>query len=107
MESDSVSVVSPEGEDAVVRARRAQRLETLAGRTIGEIWNGVFKGDITFPLIRKRLQEQFRGLEIIPYTEFPHAPGSDHPALQKQLAAQLAALAREKGCDAVISGNGA
>lgn len=107
MTHDKISVVSPEGEDAVVRARGAQRLDDLSGKTVCEIWNGVFKGDITFPLIRKRLQEQFPELEVIPYTEFPHAPGSDHPALQKQLAAQLAALAREKGCDAVISGNGA
>ena len=107
LESDSVSVVSPEGEDAVVRARRAQRLETLAGRTIGEIWNGVFKGDITFPLIRKRLQEKYPGLQVVPYTEFPHAPASDDPAEQRARAVQLAALAREKGCEAIISGNGA
>lgn len=107
MADESISVVSPEGEDAVVHARGAKRLDSLSGKTVGEIWNGVFKGDITFPLIRKRLQEKFPGLEVIPYTEFPHAPGSDNPALQKQHAACLAALAREKGCDGVISGNGA
>jgi hypothetical protein len=33
--------------------------------------------------------------------------GSDHPAKQRELAQKMAALAKEKGCDAVISGNGA
>lgn len=104
---ETVGVVSPEGELAVARVRRAPRLPDLGGKTLCEIWNGVFKGDITFPLIRKRLAEKHPGLRIIPYTEFPHLPGSDDPAQQKRHAARLAALAREKGCDAVISGNGA
>jgi len=107
MRDATAGVVSPEGEIAVARTRRAPRLPGLAGRTVCEIWNGVFKGDITFPLIRKRLTEQFSGLRIVPYTEFPHAPGSDDPAQQRRHAARLAALAREQGCDAVISGNGA
>ena len=100
-------VVSPLGLEAVEPAAAAPRLATLEGKTVGEFWNGVFKGDQTFPVIRRMLQEKFRGLKIIPYTEFPHAPGSDHPAKQRELAARMASLAREKGCDAVISGNGA
>lgn len=104
---EKIAVVSPEGEDAVQRARKAKRLDALAGKTVCEIWNGVFKGDITFPLIRKRLQEKYPGLRIVPYTEFPHAPGTDDPAQQRRHAARVAALARERGCDAIISGNGA
>ena len=100
-------VVGPLGLEAVEQAGAAPRLATLEGKTIGEFWNGVFKGDQTFPVIRRLLQEQFPRLKVIPYTEFPHAPGSDHPAKQRELAARMAALAREKGCDAVISGNGA
>lgn len=102
-----IAVVSPEGEEAVARRRRARRLDVLAGKTVCEFWNGVFKGDITFPLIRRRLQERHPGLTIVPYTEFPHAPGSDDPARQREHAADLAKLAREHGADAVISGNGA
>jgi len=104
---DKTGVVSPEGEIAVARAHGAPRLAGLAGKTVCEIWNGVFKGDITFPLIRERLAERFSGLRIVPYTEFPHAPGSDDPAQQRRRAARLAALAREQGCEAIISGNGA
>jgi len=100
-------VVSPLGLEAVKRAGSARRLDRLEGKTIGEFWNGVFKGDLSFPVIRRLLQQRFPGLKIIPFTEFPHAAGSDHPSKQRELARRMAELAKEKGCDAVISGNGA
>ena len=104
---EKVHVVSPLGFEAVRQAGAARRIENLDGKTVGEFWNGVFKGDVTFPVIRRLLKKKFPGLKIIPYTEFPHAPGSDHPASQREHARRMAALAREKGCDAVISGMGA
>ncbi len=104
---EKFEVVSPLGLEAVEQAGAAPRLDTLEGKTLGEFWNGVFKGDETFPVIRRLLQEKFPRLKVIPYTDFPHARGSDHPAHQRELAQRMAALAREKGCDAVISGNGA
>ena len=100
-------VVSPLGLEAVRPAGNAPRLDRLEGKTVAEFWNGVFKGDLSFPVIRRLLQQRFPGVKIIPFTEFPHAPGSDHPAKQRELAQRMAALAKEKGCDAVISGNGA
>ena len=103
----TIKVVSPVGLEIVKRSASAQRLGNLDGKTIGEVWNGVFRGDFTFPIIRKLLQQKYPGLRIIPYTEFPHTPGSDNPARQRERARQIAAMAKEKGCDAVISGNGA
>jgi hypothetical protein len=100
-------VLSPEGLDAVERQGPARRLDSLDGKTVCEIWNGVFKGDITFPIIRAQLQARYPGVRIVPYTEFPHAPASDNPARQRALAQEIAALVKEKGGDAVISGNGA
>jgi len=102
-----IEVVSPVGLDVVKRSGSAARLNTLEGKTVGEVWNGVFKGDFTFPVIRKLLQQQYPGIKIIPYTEFPHTTGSDNPAQQRELAGRIAAMAKEKGCDAIISGNGA
>ena len=104
---EKLQVVSPAGIAAVKQSSISPRIDTLEGRTVCEIWNGVFKGDVTFPAIRDALQTRYPGIRIIPYTEFPHAPGSDHPARQRELAVEIAALARDKGCDAVISGNGA
>ncbi len=100
-------VVSPLGLEAVRSAGNARRLDRLEGKTVAEFWNGVFKGDQSFPVIRRLLQQRFPGVKIIPFTEFPHAAGSDHPAKQRELAQRMATLAKEKGCDAVISGNGA
>jgi len=102
-----IKVVSPLGFDVVKDSGSAKRIDTLDGKTVGEVWNGVFKGDFTFPIIRKCLQAKYPRVKIIPYTEFPHTPGSDNPAQQRERAQQIAALAKEKGCDAVISGNGA
>lgn len=102
-----LEVVSPVGLEVVKRGGSAPRVENLDGKTIGEVWNGVFRGDFTFPIIRKLLQRKYPRLRIIPYTEFPHTPGSDNPTRQRERARRIAAIAKEKGCDAVISGNGA
>lgn len=104
---EKYEVVSPVGLDTVKRVSAAPRLESLTGKKIGEVWNGVFKGDVTFPVIRRLLKARYPDLEIVPYTAFPHAPGSDNPARQRDLAREIAALAKEQGCHAVISGNGA
>jgi len=103
----TIEVVSPVGLEVVKRSASSPRLGNLDGKTIGEVWNGVFKGDFTFPIIRKLLQQKYPSLRIIPYTEFPHTPGSDNPSQQRERARRIAAMAKEKGCDAVISGNGA
>lgn len=100
-------VHSPLGAETVSRKASAPRLTSLAGKTIGETWNGDFKGDFTFPAIRSLLTARYPNLKIIPYTEFPYLHGADNPAAQKELAGQVAARARELGCDAVVSGNGA
>ena len=101
------SVHSPLGGETLAQQSLARRLDHLDGKTIGESWNGDFKGDLTFPIIRKLLQERYPGITIVPYDEFPYLHGADDPAHQKALARQIAARAKELGCDAVISGNGA
>ncbi len=104
---ERLSVVSPAGIEAVDLKHSAARLDDLNGKTVGEIWNGVFKGDITFPVIRRLLKDRYPRLNIIPYTEFAHLSGNDHPAQQWERARRNATLARAKGCDALITGNGA
>jgi hypothetical protein len=104
---EKLAVVSPLGVAVVKAGGSAPRLDTLAGKTIGEVWNGVFKGNVTFPLLRKALQRKYPDLKIVPYTDFPHAPHSDNPARQKALANEVIAIAQRQGCDALITGNGA
>lgn len=104
---EKLQVLSPAGLEAVKVRGVARRLGDLNGKTVGEVWNGVFKGDVTFPIIRMLLKAKYPGVKVIPYTEFYHLPGSDAPEHQRELARQIVATAREKGCDALISGNGA
>lgn len=101
-------VLSPLGEPAVETVTLAPRLATLEGKTIAELWNGGFRGDESFPVIEKMLRERYPTVKLIPYTEFPLTTiASFHPEKKEQTLAALRAALKEKGCDAVIAGNGA
>jgi hypothetical protein len=104
---EKFSVLTPAGREVIDRKSIAPRLGDLSGKTVGEVWNGVFRGDESFPIVRQMLIENFPGIKVIPYTEFPFVPGDDRAASQKKMARDIALLAQAKGCDAVIMGNGA
>jgi hypothetical protein len=102
------AVLSPLGERAVERVPLAPRLDTLAGKTIGAVWNGGFRGDETFPILERMLRDRYPGVRLIPYTEFPLTTiASFHPETKAETLAAVRAALKEKGCDAVITGNGA
>jgi hypothetical protein len=100
-------VVSPLGEPAVKMMTMAPRLDTLEGKTIGEIWNGGFRGDESFPIIEKMLRERYPTIKLISYTDFSLVTiASLHPEKKKKTLEALRPQIQEKGCDAVITGNG-
>lgn len=78
--------------------RHAPRLDTLAGKTICELSNGVWEAERTFPAFRELLQRQFPDARIVPYTEFPI--GNNQIDVD-----EIVELLKQKGCQAVISGN--
>jgi len=100
-------VVSPVGLPETVTSIASKRLRDLSGKVIAEVWNGDFKGDVTFPLIRAKLLERYPSLKIIPFTAFPHTHVSDDPVRQRERAGLIASLVKTMGCDAAISGIGA
>ncbi len=102
-----MEVVSPAGLQMQRAASIAPRLDDLDGKTVGEVWNGVFKGDVTFPIIRAALKARFPNIRIVPYTEFHHRSVSDVPAQQREVENRIVAKAQEARCDALILGNGA
>lgn len=104
--SETLEVFSPIGAEVVTKGQSAPRLETLDGKTVGETWNEDFKGDVTFPVYRELLKARFPGVKIIPYTELPVSPWKGTPEHQQDVARQIAKIAKDKGCDALISGNG-
>jgi len=102
-----IEVVSPVGLPVVEQTGAATQVRNLDGATICEVWNGVFKGDQTFPIIRSVLSAKYPKARIIPYTEFPSFWGSYDIEHQKKMAAEIAVMAKQVGCDLLISGNGA
>src|ERR1035437_4856318 len=106
--SETLRVVSPSGEQLASSAGAAtSSLDTLNGKTIGEVWNGSFEGQVSFPIIRELLKKRFPGVKVIPYSEFPLFPVTSLSPQRKaeNLEALRVALAAKK-CDAVITGNG-
>jgi hypothetical protein len=102
------SVVSPLGDPTVKVVAMAPRLDTLAGKTVGMVWNQAFNADITLPAIAEALKEKYPDIKIIPYTEMDaamQAAGPDPEDPKAEMVA-LQAVLKAKGCDALISGNG-
>ncbi len=99
-------VVSPIGESTVEMATMAPRMDTLAGKTVCMVWNNAFKADVTFPAIGEALKKQYQDVKIVPYTEMPAAFLPEPPGAPRKESEVLQAVFKEKGCNAVISGNG-
>lgn len=100
------SVISPIGAEAVEQKNLAQRLDTLNGKVVAEVWNEDFKGDIMFPIYRELLKERFPEVQIVPYTDIPYASLKGTPSYQREVLNDIIATLKAKGADAVITGNG-
>jgi hypothetical protein len=99
-------VVSPVGDSTAKATAMAPRLDTLAGKTVGLVWNRSFKADVTLPAIGEELKKRYPGVKIVPYDALPVAPQPDPPEAPGKESAALQAAFKAKGCDAVIAGNG-
>ena len=113
--SNPVSVVS-------TKFQNAPRLGDLNGKTICE-WitkglrkpedptgsdRGHWRASETFPIIEELLKKRFPDVKIIPGAELPGFEDyARHPELSEQTKLNHVTTAmKEKGCDAVILGNG-
>lgn len=99
-------VVSPIGESTVKMTTMAPRMDTLAGKTVCMVWNNAFQADVTLPAIGEALEKHYPGVKIVPYTEMPNAFLPEPPGVPRKESEALQAIFIEKGCNAVISGNG-
>ena len=104
-EEEKYEVVNPVAERHIERINMAPRLDTLEGKTICEIWNESFKANITFSTIRELLKKKYPGIKVIPYTDMPISHNMEDPGITNAPSEALIAALKEKGCDAVISGN--
>jgi len=80
----------------------AKRLDTLEGKTIGWIWDYVFRGNEVFEQLEASLSALYPGMKFINWSEFGNTHGSDERKVVAALPEKLKAL----GVDAVVSGMG-
>ena len=78
----------------------APRLESLEGKTVAQLWDFLFRGDLVFDLLEQGLQARFPDVRFVSWREF----GSTHGAEEKTALAALPKRFKELGVDAVISG---
>ena len=104
--NEHMGVISPEGLPLTASTGASRHLDTLEGKTIGEVYNNHFKGELMFETYRRLFREKYKNVKIIPFTEFPIVYVGGDAESQKKVAKEIADLARLKGVDALITGNG-
>ncbi len=80
----------------------ARRLDTLAGKTVAQLWDFLFRGDVVFQALEDALKERFPGVRFISWREFGNTHGRD----ERQILAGLPKRLTELKVDAVLSGMG-
>jgi hypothetical protein len=93
-------VVWPRGARTMQATDVAPRLSTLEGKTIGQLWDDLFRGDEIFPMLEEELVRRFPGVRFVRYDTF----GSTHGRDEQRVLAELPAKLRTLEVDAVISG---
>jgi len=80
-----------------------QGLPDLSGKTVAELWDQIFRGDIAYQQLREHLKERYPGIRFVEHTQF----GNIHGPKQREILEGLPDKLRAAGVDAVISGIGA
>ena len=93
-------VLWPRGRKTAETRAVAPRLATLDDKTIGEVWDDLFRGDEIFPMLREELGRRYRNVKFVDYKTF----GSTHGAAERKTIAEMPDRLRTLGVDAVISG---
>lgn len=102
MSEPDYEVVWPLGKIVGAKSDLAAGLNDLNGKTVVEIWDGVFRGDEVFPIMREELKKAYPDVTIIPFETIgiPYGNIKDYVA---ELPDKLKAL----NADAAIVGVGA
>jgi hypothetical protein len=95
-------VVWPRGQKTSKTKNLSKRLNTLNGKTVGLLWDYVFRGEEIFNIIQNRLSMKFPGIKFVSYDNF----GNIHDRDEAMVLAELPAKLEKYGCDAVISAVG-
>ena len=97
----SYRVLSPIHKSTARMASLAPPIPDLTGKTICAMRH-TFRADETFPMIEALFRERYDDIKFIPNTEMP-----DSTSASPEEAARLTKALKEKGCDVLLTGNGA
>jgi hypothetical protein len=70
----------------------APRLDSLAGKTIAQLWDQLFKGDLVFDLLEKGIRARLPEVRFVSWREF----GSTHGDEEKEALAALPQRFKER-----------
>ena len=101
-EPTAYSVVWPRGEQTQDIAPLATRRDSLEGKTVGFVWDYLFRGDEIFPVLEEGLKQRYPKIKFVSYDEF----GSTHCGDEHAVIAGLSDKIKMTGTEAVISGMG-
>ena len=81
----------------------AHRLPDLNGKTVCELWDGIFRGELIFPALRAHLQRRYPDVKFVDASAFGDFYGPRAASVMAELPDKL----RAHGVDAAIVGIGA
>lgn len=96
-------VVWPRGRRTLQGIPLAKRPDTLAGKTVAELWNGGYRGPEVFPILEAELKKRYPGIRFVRWEEFGRMSGG---VGEDERLAGLPAKLKALGCDAAITGVG-
>ena len=96
-------VLSPLSRRGVDASTAAPRIPDLNGKTVCELWDGIFRGETIYPLVREHIKARFPAVRFVEYTVF----GDFFGARDREVIAALTGKLRDHNIDAVIIGIGA
>jgi hypothetical protein len=96
-------VLWPLSTKAVDVTHAAARMPDLNGKTIAELWDVAFRGEVIYPQIRDYIRRLYPGAKFVDYSHFENF----YSTREKSILAALPGELRKHQCDAVIVGIGA
>lgn len=103
MAEPAYEVVWPLGKSVYETAELADRSQDLAGKTVCEVWDTIFRGDEMFAVLEQELKKVYPGVKFVDYSKFGSTTGRN----EREVVKNLPNLIKKYSCDAVISGVGA
>ena len=93
----------PRGRRQVQMKPLAERLASLEGKTIAQVWNYLYRGKEIFSWIEEELKARLPGVKFVNWREFGNTHGHD----EREVVAALPERFKDLGVDAAIFGVGA